>query len=223
MSFSIGIISDPHSTTAHLADALRIFSNKKTDMIICAGDIAGYGQDELNQTIELLQKHDCLMISGNHDDISDEKLRLSYDSASLSFLDALPKQLTLEIEKNKIYVVHASPPDKQHGGIKLLDQEGNIIKKRLKEWQTKLNDFEYDILIIGHTHQVFSEYINNTLVINPGSTTYNNSCMILSLPDKTVTTYPLLNNKIIKSWNWGLFYKSQSDSTRVIPTPTKAV
>ncbi|MDH5425194.1 MAG: metallophosphatase family protein [Gammaproteobacteria bacterium] len=207
MTFRIGIISDTHSSTAPLAEALQIFHSRQVDMIICAGDIAGYGEDELEQTVRLLKDNHCHVISGNHDDILDAS-QASLNSGELyDFFTSLPKYLTFEIAGKKIYVVHASPPDHQHGGIKLLDQNGGIISQQKELWQSELADFDYDILIVGHTHQVFAEYINSTFVINPGSTLYNNSCMILTLPETTLTSYPLQNKDIVKSWNWGLFFK----------------
>lgn len=210
MTTRIGIISDTHSTTGPLIEALDIFKTEKTDLIICAGDVAGYGQDELSETIRLLQQHKCLTVSGNHDALDESDNTLPYELSH--FLNSLPDFLELTIEGKKIYIVHASPPDLQHGGIKLLDQSGQVIETQIKNWQKKLPD-GFDVLIVGHTHQVFSEYIGETLVINPGSTLYNHSCMILSLPDMTVTTYALEGKRIIMSWNWGLLFNKPSSKT----------
>jgi len=204
MATRIGIISDIHATIAPLEEALQIFRQQEVDLVICAGDIAGYGEDELSKTVSILKKNNCQMITGNHDQLSELPAASSHEL--ISFFNSLPTHLQLEYENKKIYVVHASPPEQLHGGIKLLDKNGELIEARLKEWQKKLADFDYDILIIGHTHQTYTQQINNTLVINPGSTAYNNSCMILSLPEMTVNSYALQNKDIIKSWNWGLFY-----------------
>ena len=46
MSTKIGLISDPHSTTAPLKEALSIFKREQVDTIICAGDIAVYVEDK---------------------------------------------------------------------------------------------------------------------------------------------------------------------------------
>lgn len=205
MPTRLGLISDIHSSIAPLDEALSIFKKNQVDCIICAGDIAGYGEDELTQTVKLLKENNCYVIAGNHDVAP--SLQKQPDIELNSFFLSLPKHLELTFNDKKIYVVHANPPEQLHGGIKLLDQAGDLINHKVKKWQKELASFEYDILIIGHTHQVFSEYLNKTLVINPGSTAYNNSCMILTLPDMTVSTYALQNKEIIKSWNWGLFYK----------------
>jgi len=59
-------------------------------------------------------------------------------------------------------------------------------------------------LIVGHTHQVFAEQLGRTLLINPGSTKFNNTCMILSLPNMEVQVLSLLNKTPLKVWNWGM-------------------
>lgn len=208
MSTKIGLISDPHSTTAPLKEALSLFKREQVNTIICAGDIAGYGEDQLEQTIDLLIENDCLLIAGNHDCWPlDENANTQYDKKTEKFFKDLPLKLELTIENKKVYVAHAHPPDSLHGGIKLLDPDGNVYPDRKEHWARELQGFDYDVLIVGHTHQVFNEKIGNTLVINPGSTTFNHSCSVLSLPDMNVTTYALENKKIIRTWNWGMFFQ----------------
>jgi len=206
MPTKIGLISDTHSTTAPLKEALEIFEREKVNITICAGDIAGYGEDQLEETIDLLQANHCLMISGNHDyydaatmpEIGSDKIKM--------FFDSLPTHLEITIENKHIYVVHASPPDAQHDGIKLLDPDGRVFEDRIKHWENELKDFEYDILIVGHTHQIFSENMGNILVINPGSTTFNHNCSILHLPDMHVQNFALSGKTPIKVWNWSMLY-----------------
>jgi len=211
MTTRIGIISDIHSTLAPLQQAMNIFEQQCVDLIICVGDIAGYGEDELYEVILTLQSYNCLIVSGNHDHLSHQ----STDSANADFIDqffnSLPLYLSLTLEEKSIYVVHAQPPDLQHGGIKLLDPDGNIFPDRLATWEESLSNFDHDILIIGHTHQVFNTQIGSVQVINPGSTQFNHSCMILSLPDMRVETYALGNREIVKTWNWGIFYRENSN------------
>ncbi len=100
-------------------------------------------------------------------------------------------------------MVHAQPPEGCHGGIKLLDKHGLIMPERVKQWSETLRSFDYDVLVIGHTHQVFAETLGNTLVINPGSSVFNNSCAILRLPEMAVEMIPLSGKKIEHTWNWG--------------------
>ena len=202
MSTRIGLISDPHATAAPVAEALSLFKAAGVDRIFCAGDIAGYG-NELEQTLDLLIEGDCRAVIGNHD------LWFVQDSADKqrtrtgTFFSTLPSVLELGIEGKKLYMVHASPPRSYMEGIKLLDERGEILAERKQEWSERLQGFEYDVLVVGHTHQVFAERLANTLVINPGSTKFNHSCAILDLPGLEFRVLPLSGQKVVKTWNWG--------------------
>ena len=215
---SLGLIGDVHAAAAPLEEALTIFKREAVDEIYCLGDIAGYN-DELEQTISLLQASGCKGISGNHDLSYIEKVTAmqSVDSdtdASVSYLQQLPSVIDTVIEGKSLYMVHAEPPDACHGGIKLRDKTGEIIDDRIDVWTEKLADFDHDILLVGHTHQVYFEKIGETLVINPGSTAFNNCCMILHLPEMRIETYPLCGKPIERTWNWGehVIYASRSNN-----------
>jgi putative phosphoesterase len=201
----IGLVSDPHSSPGPLRLALEIFEREGVDDIICAGDIAGY-YESLPATVELLAQSGCQAIAGNHDQDYLDESPSDHDPAVRDYLQQLPQTLDLEIEHKRVFVVHANPPSEQHGGIKLLDQQGEIIQQRKEEWSARLSDFDRDVLIVGHTHQVYAEQLGNILVLNPGSSVFNHSCMILSLPDLSVQVHALGNLRIVKCWNFGMLY-----------------
>ena len=203
MTTRIGLISDVHCSPEPLAEALELFSREKVDDIICCGDIAGY-YDSLEPTIELLARSNCKTIVGNHDQGYLEKTPQDGESSIRTYLQNLPQTLDLEIEGKRIYVVHANPPSEQHGGIKLLDQQGETRQDRIDEWTMTLSELEHDVLIVGHTHQVYAERLGEVFVVNPGSSVFNHSCMILSLPDLSVQTFALQNKEIVKCWNFGM-------------------
>ncbi|MCH8845533.1 MAG: metallophosphoesterase family protein [Proteobacteria bacterium] len=197
----IGLISDVHATVEPLREALTLFRQNHVDTTICVGDIAGYGE-ELDQTVKVLIESKCQTISGNHD--------IWYLSASVpeekkwikDFFSTLPATLDFSAEGKQINVVHASPPDSNMKGIKLLDEHGEIMPDRKAQWSKNLEKFDYDVLIVGHTHQVFAERLGNILIINPGSTKFNHTCAILTLPELTVQVFPLSNKEPLKTWNW---------------------
>ncbi len=202
MSTKVGLISDVHATAAPLRESLSLFQKEGVDIIFCAGDIAGYGQ-ELYQTVELLIESECQIILGNHDVWFLNSPVDENEKWVEAFFKELPFVLELTVEGKHLYIVHASPPDSYMQGIILLNQDGKVVLKQKERWTDYIEKFEYDVLVVGHTHQVFAEKIANTLVINPGSTKFNHACAILSLPDMELKILPLSNRTPLKVWNWG--------------------
>jgi len=197
----IGLISDVHATPAPVAEALSIFEQAGVDQVFCAGDIAGY-RDQLDETVALLIEGDCQTVMGNHDLGYLEKRVNGADKGAAEFLKQLPSSIDASIAGKRVYMVHAHPPDDCRGGIKLLDRQGEVQPERIALWTEHLRTFDRDVLIVGHTHQVFAEQIGNTLVVNPGSSAFNHSCAILRLPEMTVEVFPLSGKAVVKNWVW---------------------
>ena len=206
MRTRIGLVSDVHATVAPLAEALSIVKREGVDTVLCAGDIAGYG-DELDQTVELLLQGDCQAIAGNHDlwhlEQHADNTADQCNPGTHLFLGRLPATLAMAIENRTLYMVHGSPPQSYLDGIKLLDTEGNLDLDLQQEWTQRLAGFGQDLLIVGHTHQVYAERLGETLVVNPGSTRFNHTCATLTFPGLEFRWYPLANKTPIKTWNWG--------------------
>ncbi len=198
----IGLISDPHATPAPLAEALALFREKNVDMIWCTGDIAGYGVG-LDETVSLLKEYDCHTISGNHELWYLDKDSDNVNPDSFDYIKRLPLVIEERIADNQLYMVHASPPRSVTEGIHLLDPQGEIITHEKLKWQERLKKFEADVLIVGHTHQVFAVQFEKTLVINPGSTRFNHCCAVITLPKREVEWFNLSGEEIRYSWNWG--------------------
>jgi len=197
----IGLISDVHATPAPVAEALSIFAQAGVDQIFCAGDTAGY-RDQLEETVRLLIESDCRTIIGNHDLGYLEKHVNGADDMAAEFFKRLPSSIDASIAGKRVYMVHAHPPDDCRGGIKLLDKQGEVQPERIALWTEHLRTFDRDVLIVGHTHQVFAERIGTTLVVNPGSSAFNHSCAILRLPEMTVEVFPLSGKAVVKNWVW---------------------
>ncbi len=215
LSTRIGLISDIHARFEPLKQALEIFAREKVERILCAGDIAGY-YEELDQCITLLQQSGCQTILGNHDQTFLQQ-QAETDHHAVDFLSNLPTSLQFTVEDQSLYMVHAEPPDLLHGGIKLLNQKGGLIASRQQSWSEQLKHFDHDILIVGHTHQVYALPLGKVFVINPGSSAFNHSCMVLDLPEMQVKTFALENKSIIKCWNFSMLYASGNP----YPTDTK--
>jgi len=217
MSTRIGILSDTHATTAPLREALDIFTDKGVEQIICAGDVVGYGEDNPEETIALLRQFNCLTVIGNHDVVSDTVTDPASRAVLQSYFNNLPKKIELLVEGKKIVVVHAHPPDSLHGGIKIMDPQGKVDEEKKSPWLNKLSSLESDILVVGHTHQVFAEYFGRLLVINPGSTCFNHTCMLLTLPEMTVEIFALSDKKPVMTWNWSHFFQDQASKSESKP------
>ena len=197
----IGLLSDVHATAAPVAEALALFRRLGIEQILCPGDIAGYGE-ELDETIDLLIQSGCLAIKGNHDQWYLDRTAVKSE-LSTGFLANLPDRLELSIEGVKLYMVHASPPDLTTGGIRLLDESGQLITGAKQAWSDQLAHFNHDVLIIGHTHQIINQQLGSTRVINPGSTLFNHACGILSLPEMQFTSFGLSGRDPVSIWRWG--------------------
>jgi putative phosphoesterase len=200
MTIRLGLISDLHAQPAPLSEALSLFERHDVDLILCSGDIAGYG-DALDETVSLLAQSQCLSILGNHEIWYLEKNEAP-DETSFQYINSLPRMREFELAGKKVLMVHANPPDKSTGGIRLLNKQCEPDDEQVQYWTKQLAEFEYDVLIVGHTHQVYAERLGSTLVINPGSTAYNHSCAILNLPELTVKFYALSGKQIRNCWNW---------------------
>ena len=208
MPQKIGLIGDIHATPAPVAEALAIFHKQGVDRIFCTGDIAGYGE-ELDGSIALLKQSGCESILGNHERWFMERQPENNASAAFRFFSRLPQSLSVTIEGRSLYFVHASPPQSLMKGIQLLDETGRVMPDQKKIWEKYLTSFAYDVLVVGHTHQVFTEKLGGTRVINPGSTKFNHTCAIMSLPDMTCRIHALSGKAPLTVWNWGMFRSNE--------------
>ena len=203
MTARIGLISDIHAAAGPLREALTVFAQERVDLILCAGDVAGY-RTELEPSVRFLSESGCITILGNHDCWFMEQQVERADKGVAAFFSDLPATWEATMEGKRIFAVHASPPRSMRTGITLLDQDADILPSVLKQWARKLAGYDFDVLIVGHTHQVFAEQLGKVLVINPGSTVFNHTCAILTLPDLNVRSIPLSGKKIRKVWHWGM-------------------
>ena len=199
---AIGLISDVHATPSPIEEALSIFMQAGVEQIFCAGDIAGYG-DQLEQSITLLVNSGCQTVLGNHDLLYLDRYADDVNNVAVAFFSRLTTSVNMTIADKRVYMVHAQPPDDCHGGIKLLNRQGEVQPDRVAFWTDELKTFNCDVLVVGHTHQVFAERVGEILVVNPGSSAFNHSCAILSLPEMTAQVFSLSDKEIERTWNWG--------------------
>jgi len=199
---AVGLISDVHAKAAPVREALAIFARENVQYIFCAGDIAGY-HEELKETIALLAHNGVRAVRGNHDVRYIEARGTANADPATEYLRQLPTAIDTVIEGRRLYMVHAEPPDVcGGGGIRLLDPQGIVRPDRAAWWQHQLADCICDVLVVGHTHQVFAERLGALLVVNPGSTAFNHSCAVLHLPEMNMRLFALSGRPLKPYWNW---------------------
>lgn len=207
---AIGLLSDVHAAAAPVREALAIFARAGVTQVFCAGDVAGY-HDGLAETVALLAAHDVQTVRGNHDlRWLQDRYDAHHDPAG-AWLHRLPAVIDTVIEGRRVYMVHAEPPDAcTGGGIRLLDEDGNVRPERAALWTDRLAGSGYDVLVVGHTHQVFAAQLGGTLVVNPGSSVFNHACAILHLPELSVEVCPLSGQPVTPYWSWNGYMQGRA-------------
>jgi putative phosphoesterase len=207
---AIGLISDVHARAAPVREALAIFAREGVAQIFCAGDIAGYHQ-ELVETVTLLAESGVRAVRGNHDLRYLEARGAVTGDPVAAYFRQLPAVIDTVLERRRVYMVHAEPPEAcAGGGIRLLDPHGAVREDRAAHWRRELEDCPADVLVVGHTHQVFAERLGATLVVNPGSSVFNHSCAVLRLPELSVQFHALSGRPVRPYWNWSEYLRSRA-------------
>ena len=176
----IAVISDIHSNIYALNEVLKDIDNRTVDIIVCTGDLVGYGTRP-NEVIEKIKKEKILTIMGNYDDAignlkivcgcdyPDPKdaqkaaLSMQFTSQEVSnenkeFLRNLPKEATFKFNNKTIRFVH--------GSTRLINE---YLKENSKEAEEVMSELVEDILVCGHTHIPYAKYYGDKLLVNAGS------------------------------------------------------
>jgi len=176
----IAVISDIHSNIYALDLVLADIETKDVDMIVCTGDLVGYGTRP-NEVIQTLKKNKIFTIMGNYDDaIGNLKIVCGCDypdpkdaeKAGLSmhftgqnttkenkeYLRNLPKELIFTFGNKTIRFVH--------GSTRLINE---YLKENSKEADEIMSELVEDILVCGHTHIPYTKYYGEKLLVNAGS------------------------------------------------------
>lgn len=176
----IAVISDIHSNVYALNEVLGDIQKKDVDMVICTGDLVGYGTRP-NEVIQTLRKEKILTIMGNYDEaIGNFKITCGCDypnpkdaeRAGLSihftaqetteenkeYLRNLPKEATFTFNNKTIRFVH--------GSTRVINE---YLKENSKEADEVMSELVEDILVCGHTHIPYAKYYGEKLLINAGS------------------------------------------------------
>ena len=176
----IAFISDIHANIFALKEVLKDIETQNVDKTICLGDLVGYAPYP-NEVIDLIKKEDIFTIQGNYDESTGEELiacGCDYDTQkeaenankslfwtqeevneeNQKWLANLPEEKEMKIEGWNLYLVHGSPRKNNE----YLYAESNEVKEIAEE-------FDFDILLSGHTHLPYFKVINGKYIVNAGS------------------------------------------------------
>ncbi len=165
----IAVLSDIHGNLPALQAVLDDFP--LVNACVCCGDLVGYYPDA-EEVCNILQNLNTLIVRGNHDayvagalfpsmDKADahkiEWTRANLSEKNLSWLTALPVEMSFSWDGSRILMRHASP----------WDEETYLYpdSSRLSEIQLRENEF----LFLGHTHHPMWIRAGDGMILNPGS------------------------------------------------------
>ncbi|MFP4005479.1 MAG: metallophosphoesterase family protein [Candidatus Hadarchaeia archaeon] len=194
----IGIIADIHSNLNALDAVLN--DMPKTDKIVCAGDLVGYGPQP-NEVLDRMKSQNILSVTGNHDyaitkknfemleEIGRKAAEWTFKELSeenLEYLRKLENKKVLNESGYEIFICHGTPrnPLKEY----LSPSASN--RTTLKMTQ----NVNSDVIILGHTHVPLNRTLQGKMIINPGSVGQprdrnpNASYAILELSEKKEIT-----------------------------------
>jgi putative phosphoesterase len=186
MPMKVAVLADVHADLEALRDALAQIDKLGCDLIVCAGDLVGYGLFP-EEVIALIRERGVICVRGNHDrwalgdgtaeepDGGDQPHDASgwdLSSDARRFLRELPRVWRKEIDGIRIVVVHGSVHSEMDGVI-----PDTITGQQLRQ---RLDEAEADVLIVGHNHEPFRLPVpGRGIVVNPGA--------LLRMPDEQQT------------------------------------
>lgn len=165
------LMADIHSNIHALLTAMDLIRAHDPGMVMCAGDIVGYGANP-NECCHAVESMSAHSISGNHDraaiskDVSGMNPYAAaaalwtsdrLDDESRRFLSGLPISMRREMERSRVAVFHGSPSDPDEYVYAEEASEG------------VLRAAGCDLLVLGHTHMPFVRRFDSGLIVNPGS------------------------------------------------------
>jgi putative phosphoesterase len=173
----IGVIADVHADVHALQDALARVERLGCELVLCAGDVVGYGLFP-EETIALLRERSVVCVRGNHDRwaLGDGSPKDPFAEGSARprdasgwdlsrdarrFLKELPRSWHGLIEDVRVAMVHGTPRSELEGTFP--DQ---MTGHELQRW---LNLADADVLVVGHTHEPFRVVApGGGVIVNPG-------------------------------------------------------
>jgi putative phosphoesterase len=178
----IGLISDIHGNYAALEQVIRELKSEGVDIIMNAGDNAGYSSGH-EDCVKMLIDENIPGCMGNYDEAvgfdrpicgcgeSDDEALMKMRAASLKwarenaspktkkYLSLLPQKLEIAVGNTRILAIH--------GGLDTLNEM--IGKDEDDKMEVIAGRNSAEIVVMGHTHTPFFKKISGKIFVNPGS------------------------------------------------------
>ena len=147
------------------------------DICFCLGDLVDYALEPA-PCVDWARNHADYAVRGNHDHgvaqnvVVNGKQGFKYltsvtrpvtqerlSAEDVRYLAALPLVRAVTLEDTRFLLVHATPRDP-------LDE---YAPPDADFWARRLENVDFDVVCVGHTHQPYVLSIGDKLVVNPGS------------------------------------------------------
>jgi len=165
------VVSDIHSNLHALQAAQEVIKENHVDMVVCAGDIIGYGAFP-NECCEIVKRLAVHCIFGNH-----EVSALTRDTIWMNPYAAKASKWTSDVlnQDSRDYLASIEQCAKfESSGARVAMCHGSLesVVEYVYEGDAResmLTSAGSDILILGHTHIPYMKKFGSSLILNPGS------------------------------------------------------
>ncbi len=174
--------ADVHANLPALEAVLAAVDQLAPDLLLCAGDLVGYGPHP-DPVVDLVRQRAIPTVRGDHDDAvassrtvegpgdvsfpqrllykrSVEWTRDHMTHENRQFLGALPHSLTTSVRGRALLLVHGSP---RRLDQTLGDASAGASLRRVFQQHSA------HILVVGHSHQPCHRVLDGRHLINPGA------------------------------------------------------
>lgn len=170
----VGVIGDIHAEDAALRAALDSFATLGVDAVLAVGDVVD-GRGDPNRCCELLENHEVIAVSGNHErwmfaeemrDLPDAHRLLELNDESARYLRQLPGCQDLVTVAGELLLCHGLGANDM-ASLKPDHLEYDIENNR--ELQALLAENRYSFVVAGHTHRRMVRRVGTITFLNPGT------------------------------------------------------
>lgn len=147
------IISDIHANKQAFAAVLEDIDRSRIDMILCLGDLVGYGPSPV-EVMDMAYEHIDVSILGNHDAVVCNKFSAAYFNPEakeiIEWTRSIMRERDIEYFNSQAYMIDGDHFKCSHANFAHPDNFGYILS--LEEAHQNFESITEDLMFIGHTH-----------------------------------------------------------------------